>query len=83
MASKFAIFVCIISCTALPINIFICNILRSRAMEHEVNFCCYYDFLTSKRAIQKDLVINKQDLVKDKLFYFDEPFQLINSRDKI
>ena len=34
----------------------------------------------SQRAIQEDLVINKQDLVKDKLFHLNEPFQLINSR---
>ena len=42
-----------------------------------------YKFLTPKRVIQNDLVINKQDLVKDKLFRLNEPFQLINSRDKI
>ena len=33
------LFVCIISCTTLPINILICNILRSRAIQQEVNFC--------------------------------------------
>ena len=33
------LFVCIIFCTALMINILICNILRSRAIQHEVNFC--------------------------------------------
>ena len=77
-------------CTALLINILICNILRSQAIQHEVNlcntelsFCCYYDFLTPEKAIQEDLVINKQDLVKDKLFHLSEPFQLMNSRDKI
>ena len=34
-------------------------------------------------AIKKDLVINKRDLVKDKLFHLNEPFQLINSREKV
>ena len=30
----------------------------------KLSFCCYnnYDFLALKRAIQEDLVINKQDL---------------------
>ena len=48
----------------------------------ELSFCCYtiYDFLTPKTAIQEGLVIKKQDLVKDKLFHLNEPFQLINSR---
>ena len=87
-ANSLLLFVCIIFCTALLINISIYNILRSLARQHEVNFaasaelsfCCYYDFLTSERAIQEDLGINEQDLVKDKLFYL---FQLINSMDKI
>ena len=33
--------------------------------------------------MQEDLVINKEDLVKDKLFHLIESFQPINSRDKI
>ena len=45
----------------------------------ELSFCCYDDFITPKRAIQTDLVISKQDLVKDKLFHLNEPFQLINN----
>ena len=60
-------------------------------MTTEVNFCskhfncCYTNnyFLALKKAIQEDLVINKQDLVKDKLFHLIESFQPINSRDKI
>ena len=49
----------------------------------EVSFCCYQDFLTPERAIQEDLVVNKQDLGKDKLFHLNEPFHLINRIDKI
>ena len=51
-----------------------------------MNFsCCYtnYYFLAPKKAVQEDLVVNKQDLVNDKLFHLIEPFQPINSRDKI
>ena len=40
-------------------------------------------FFAPKRAIQEDLVINKQDLVKDKLFHLNEPFQLINNTREI
>ena len=29
---------------------------------------CYYEFLAPERAIQEDLLINKQDSVKDKFF---------------
>ena len=39
LANSPFLFVSIISCTALPINILICNILRSRAIQHAVNFC--------------------------------------------
>ena len=45
----------------------------------ELSFYCYYDFLTSERAIEEDFVINKQDLVKDKLFHLNEHFHPINS----
>ena len=37
-----------------------------------LSFCCYYDFFTPKRAIQEDLVIDKYDLVKDKLLHLNE-----------
>ena len=51
------------------------------AVSTELSFCCYYDFRLM--AMQEDPVINKQDSVKDELFHLTEPFQLINSRDKI
>ena len=45
--------------------------------------CCYtnYDLLAPKKAIQEDLVINTQDVIKDKLLHLIESFQQINSRD--
>ena len=58
----------------------------SKLLWKALNFnCCYtnYDFLAPKKAIQEDLVINKQDLIKDKLCQLIESFQPINSRDKI
>ena len=33
-------------------------------------------FAANKWVTQEDLIINKQDLVKDKLFHLIEPFQL-------
>ena len=70
------------------------DILRSRAVQYEVNFAAStelsiaasntnYDFLAPKRVIEESLVINKQGSEKDKLFHLTEPFQLINSKDKI
>ena len=53
------------------------------AASTELSFCCCYDILAPQRAIQDDLVINKQDLVKDKLLLFNAPFQLENRKDKI
>ena len=32
---------------------------------------------------KKNLVINKQDLVRDELFHLNEHFRILNSRDKI
>ena len=71
-ANSAFLFVCILFCATLLINILICNILRSQAIQHETTFaastellfCYYYDFLTPKRAIQEDLVIDKQDFGK-------------------
>ena len=65
VASKFAIlFFCIISCTALLISIWICNILISPKIQHEVNFCSKHwtfilllTFSLLKGAIQENLVI--------------------------
>ena len=48
----------------------------------ELSFCCCCDFLIPERAIQDDLVSNKEDLVTDNIFHLNEPFQSINSRDK-
>ena len=40
--------------------------------------------IVASQAVLDDLVvINKQDLLKDKLIHLNEPFQLINSKDKI
>ena len=49
------------------------------------HFAAYtsYDFLAPKRAFQEDVVINKQHLVKNKLFHLNEHFQLINSMEKV
>ena len=71
-ANSACLFVCILFCATLLINILICNILRSQAIQYEapfaastgLSFCYYYDFLTPKRAIQEDLVIDKQDFGK-------------------
>ena len=41
----------------------------------ELSFCCCYDIFTPERVIQEDLVISKQDLVKDKLFHLYELLQ--------
>ena len=74
--------------TEKPTSLNICcscasQLVTKNPKQGGTSFCCYYDFLISERAIQEDLVINKQDLVKDKLFHLNKPFQLINSGDKI
>ena len=45
---------------------------KTFAASTEPSFCCYYDFLTPERAVQEDLVINKHNLVKYKLFHLKD-----------
>ena len=39
------------------------------AASTELSICCYYDLLTPKRVIKEDLVIDKRDLVTEKLVH--------------
>ena len=48
-----------------------------------LHFAVVTTFSLPKRAIKEDLVINKEDLVRNKLFHNNEPFQPKNRRVKI
>ena len=58
---------------------------------HEINFCSSFNWSfigpklnsPNRAIIKEDLAVNKQDSVKDKLFRINEPFQLINSKERM